>query len=556
MLRVKRVGHVGITVPDVPLAVDFYQKALGLEVTERSDGAAFLRCNEEHHCIALYPGESNRLHHLGLEVEDEEALEQARQELPSRDISIEAKNYDEPGHGPSVLCRDADGHLVELYTGMETLAERLGTLSYRPTKLGHINFFTPDVPKAVEFYTDVLGFRRSDTMGTSGAWIHCNPDHHGIAFIQAPATIVHHYAFEVADWNAMKDFSDNLYQNGDRILYGVSRHGPGENLFLYIGDASGNVIEIFAEVQQITDEENYEPKDWVVAPQTIDVWRALPPELEYMQGRGRLFNDWSKGSNVIGSGWKVEEIAGHEMLDPAAEIKTPTPDNQEFQIDIPKFTMGFQSPLDHAKAMVYTDLVFPTHRGFSASVDMAVRTHNTESNPFGADPDDPRLANGSIALRDDATGMVINFEVSNRRVLALRELLVVDTPGGNASVKPMAELHLTDVEIEPGSWHHYEIRYNRGVDAFMKPGPDLCEWFVDNELVHSIEWVATVDPPAAPVIKSAGFTVGMAIFTLLDDLPDGRGGTISGLDPNYENTTFGQGATVTWKNLEVSTVQL
>ena len=58
------------------------------------------------------------------------------------------------------------------------------------------------------------------------------------------------------------------------------------------------------------------------------------------------------------------------------------------------------------------------------------------------------------------------------------------------------------------------------------------------------------------MIKSAGFTVGMAIFTLLDDLPDGRGGTISGLDPNYENTTFGQGATVTWKNLEVSTVQL
>ena len=153
MVRVKRVGHVGITVPDVPLAVDFYQKALGLGVSARSDGAAFLRCDQDHHCIALYPGDSNTLHHLGLEVEDEEVLDRARQELPSRGISIEAKNYDEPGHGPSVLCRDADGHLVELYTAMETLAEQLAPLSYRPTKLGHLNYLTRDVPKAVEFYT-------------------------------------------------------------------------------------------------------------------------------------------------------------------------------------------------------------------------------------------------------------------------------------------------------------------------------------------------------------------------------------------------------------------
>ena len=65
------------------------------------------------------------------------------------------------------------------------------------------------------------------------------------------------------------------------------------------------------------------------------------------------------------------------------------------QINIPKFTMGFKSPLDHAKALVYTDLVFPTHRGFSVSVDMAARIHNTESNPFGVDPDDPRLASDS-----------------------------------------------------------------------------------------------------------------------------------------------------------------
>ena len=116
----------------------------------------------------------------------------------------------------------------------------------------------------------------------------------------------------------------------------------------------------------------------------------------------------------------------------------------------------------------------------------------------------------------------------------------------------MADPVMTDSVIEPGSWHHYEIRYWAGVDKALSPGPDSAEWYVDGELVHRIEWVATIDPPTAPVIKPARFRAGMAIFTLLDDLPDGRGGTLPGLDSAYTNTLFGQGVTAKWRNLQVS----
>jgi hypothetical protein len=136
--------------------------------------------------------------------------------------------------------------------------------------------------------------------------------------------------------------------------------------------------------------------------------------------------------------------------------------------------------------------------------------------------------------------------------MALRELFLVSSPGGEAgSVKPMAEPVLTDLSIEPGSWHRYEIRYYPGEDAPMAPGPDRAEWYVDGKLVHTVTWVATVDPPSAPIVKPSRFTVNMAIFTLLDDLPDGRGGTIPGLDPGYEQTVFGQGVTAWWRNLGV-----
>ena len=43
MINIKRMGHVAITVPNVEETVAFYEQIVGLEVSERSDGAVFLR---------------------------------------------------------------------------------------------------------------------------------------------------------------------------------------------------------------------------------------------------------------------------------------------------------------------------------------------------------------------------------------------------------------------------------------------------------------------------------------------------------------------------------
>lgn len=264
------------------------------------------------------------------------------------------------------------------------------------------------------------------------------------------------------------------------------------------------------------------------------------------------FCDWSAGSSVIGAGWHIMGEGNFVAMDPAAKITAPTPELPEFKIDIPRFTLTCNNPADHVKAVVTTDRRFPIGVGLSVAVDMAVHVHGTDANPFGVDPDDPRLGSGAIALIDDSTGVVVNFEVSNRRIFALRELFVVKAPGGDSgAVKPLCDPVLLGLKIEPGSWHRYEIRYHPGEDGLLTPGPDRLEWLVDDKLMREVSWVATVDPPAAPVIKPIRFKVNMAIFTLLDNLPDGRGGVVPGLDPEYKQTLFSQGVTARWRNMEV-----
>ena len=553
MMHIKRLGQVGMTVPDVERVAAFYEKIVGLEISDRADGAIFLRCDAEHHCLGLYPGSERGLHHLGLEVHDAAALDIVRQELVQRNLEPLPAEFVHPGIGASICCRDPDGNLLEFYTGMQQLERPLAPREVRPTKFGHITFHSIDLARSLAFYTEVLGFRISDTVGGDAvAWVRCNQDHHGVAFLNDGQSKVNHYCLDLADWQAIKVMCDHLQRHEVPIIYGPGRHGPGDNIFIYIPDPAGNIMELSTEMLQIWDELSYQPRDWPNEPGTVDVWRALAQPKHMIAGAGRDFNDWTAGSPVIGAGWSVLEASDFRALDPTARITAPTPEVPEFGIEIPQFTLAAKDPSDHVKALIVADRRFPTGGGLSVAVDIAVDVQGTADNPFGADPDDPRLGCGSISLIDDSTGIVLNFEISNRRVLALRELFVVSAPGGDSGgVRPLAEPFLTDVEIEPGSWHRYEIRYYPGEDAAMTPGADRAEWYVDGRQVHAVNWVATVDPPAAPVIKPARFSVNMAIFTLLDDLPDGRGGKIDGLDPRYEQTVFGQGVHARWRDLEV-----
>jgi catechol 2,3-dioxygenase len=61
-------------------------------------------------------------------------------------------------------------------------------LPFHIGKIGHIVLKVRDLPRSVDFYTQVLGFRVSDvypgTMVPGGmVFMRCNSDHHGVALV-------------------------------------------------------------------------------------------------------------------------------------------------------------------------------------------------------------------------------------------------------------------------------------------------------------------------------------------------------------------------------------
>src|SRR5690606_25921781 len=122
IVRIRRLGHIALTTPDLARAEEFYRQIVGLVVSGREDGAVYMKCNELHHSLVLYEGEQAGVHHLGLEVATEEDVRAAAVTLQEKGVAIIEENPRERGQGPAIRFRDPSGFTLEIYAGMERVA--------------------------------------------------------------------------------------------------------------------------------------------------------------------------------------------------------------------------------------------------------------------------------------------------------------------------------------------------------------------------------------------------------------------------------------------------
>lgn len=126
-IRIARLGHLVLNVPDLEAAHRFWCDALGFAVSDRVDGLAeWLRCwpNPLHHSLALLQHSDSTLHHINFMVTDIDDIGKAMNRVKAADIPIVFG----PGrHLPStsifLYFLDPDGNTNEFSFGMELFEE-------------------------------------------------------------------------------------------------------------------------------------------------------------------------------------------------------------------------------------------------------------------------------------------------------------------------------------------------------------------------------------------------------------------------------------------------
>ena len=129
--HLRRIGHVVLNVTDIEAALRFYTGVLGLEVSDRypdtmvPGGMIFLRCNPDHHGVALVGGASkldkSSLNHFAFEVGTPDEVFRARAWLRERGVPIVFEGRRRAGCQLAVEFQDPDGNNLEIYWGLDQI---------------------------------------------------------------------------------------------------------------------------------------------------------------------------------------------------------------------------------------------------------------------------------------------------------------------------------------------------------------------------------------------------------------------------------------------------
>jgi catechol 2,3-dioxygenase-like lactoylglutathione lyase family enzyme len=147
----------------------------------------------------------------------------------------------------------------------------------RPRKLGHVVLGSPDEEATRGFFTDGLGFKISDQIHGIASFMRCSTDHHNVLVQKAPVTFLHHTAWEVDDVDEVgRGAMAMLEDHPERHVWGLGRHHLGSNFFWYLRDPAGNFSEYYSDLDEILDDQLWNPET-VEGARGLFNWGPPPP---------------------------------------------------------------------------------------------------------------------------------------------------------------------------------------------------------------------------------------------------------------------------------------
>ncbi|MGH2873141.1 MAG: VOC family protein, partial [Solirubrobacteraceae bacterium] len=201
--------------------------------------------------------------------------------LREEGLEVVSSTPQEPALDRALRFRMAEGHVVEVFGEMAEAGPAHTGSGVQPRKFGHPTITCEDTGAARRVFEEVLEFRLSDEIGPGIlTFLRCNTDHHGIGIQKGPPGL-NHYAWQVESLSVLGELGDVMARNGGRFIWGPGRHGAGENIFTYHFDPAGCVVEYYADLYQVWDEDSYVPGHWSLDdPRGPNLWGAgTPPEL-------------------------------------------------------------------------------------------------------------------------------------------------------------------------------------------------------------------------------------------------------------------------------------
>ena len=287
MTAVTQLGYLGMGVKDLGEWAGYAEQTLGLErVATDGDGTVLLRLDEHHHRFALHEDAQDDITYSGWQVDSAADVKAIGARLEAAGIDV-AWGTSEEAERRRVLSlikfKDPDGHDVEVFYGPQMastpfVSKKGGARFIAGTQgLGHFVLAANDLQTTMDFYTEMLGMKVSDYV-TRGrlklGFLHCNPRHHSIAFVQYPGAPkrANHFMLQLDDFDTVGRTWDSVQSGAAPIIMTLGRHSNDEMVSFYMRNPSGFGVEYGWGAREVDD------SCWQVAQyDSTSTWGHKPP---------------------------------------------------------------------------------------------------------------------------------------------------------------------------------------------------------------------------------------------------------------------------------------
>jgi len=263
------LDHLQLCSPDPEAMARFYERAYAMKAS--SQGAVWF-CKGPNRAIALVKGHAYKLDHAAFRFGDETAWTNLRESIS------DAERLPAPASPlidvPAFAVRDPENNLLVFLLRPDPV-DAAATAPVPAAHCQHFALRTPDPGRMLDFYTRTLGFVLSDQVRDAegvlrACFLRTNSLHHALALFMAPESRFDHQSFEAPDWLALRQWADHMAGLKVPMVWGVGRHGPGNDVFFMVADPDGNLAEISAEIEVCAEDR---PAGlWPHEQRTLNLW--------------------------------------------------------------------------------------------------------------------------------------------------------------------------------------------------------------------------------------------------------------------------------------------
>jgi 2,3-dihydroxybiphenyl 1,2-dioxygenase len=266
------LGYVGVRAKDLGDWASYGSGLLGLQRIDKSRRTLAFRMDDRKQRIMVDADGGEGIGFFGWEVADAEVLDALAAHLEDNGVKV-ARGVralaDERHVTDLILLDDPVGNRLEIFHGAETTSEpfkpgrSISGFRTGPLGLGHV-VLNADTSQTIDrltaFYRDTLGFRLTDYYSEPfvARFLHLNPRHHSLAFIQTGKNAVHHIMMELFSFDDVGQGYDIALVEEGRVATTLGRHTSDFITSFYSWTPSAFMVEY----------------GWGARSIDVDVWQA------------------------------------------------------------------------------------------------------------------------------------------------------------------------------------------------------------------------------------------------------------------------------------------